>query len=141
MEKPRPLEELLHSVAGHPEIIAAMEQGGHATIAELLASGELPDLMRNNENFGTSIPARGAEGDLIDIEILNYGGLHWIRVNEFDDIGYFTSEEAAEAHAGMEYEDLIDAYDNYEEYEEDSEEENELAEDEEDDGGQPSDRT
>lgn len=131
MEQPSTLDELIDTVANHPEIIAAMKRGGHATAAALLASGELEDAIDNDYAYGASIPARGAEGDTIEVRIFSFGGLYWISVNEFDDIGYFTSEQAALDYAHVEYEDLINADDD-EEYDEDEDEEEEEDEEQDD---------
>jgi hypothetical protein len=70
----------------------------------------IQEILMNDGDTVLSIDALGREDDPLEIEIVESANVFWIRVNEFDDTGYFDSWKSAEAYARMEYESLISAY-------------------------------
>jgi hypothetical protein len=81
----------------------------------------------NGGDLSDFIPAMGACEEPFDIEIRQVGSLFFIRANEFDDIAWFASKDAAIQYAKEEFSSEIKAYEEYDsyEYDEDSEEEDE----------------
>jgi len=118
MTTPRPLQEfkdlLLKSkaiknlVAEHygPTAKARMKQFQEGNIDDLL------DLIEENKQELSGSPEETIEGaapdnDVFEIELWAAGPVFWIRANEFDDIGYFSSLKDARTHAQREFEDFI----------------------------------
>jgi len=75
---------------------------------------ELYDLLENNKcnsDFGEMVDAidgAAPDNDIFQIEIWRLVTAYWIRANEFDDIGYFRTQEEAYDYASTEFSSFID---------------------------------
>jgi hypothetical protein len=64
--------------------------------------------LRNEAEVTKSFTGLGGY-DEFGINIMKFGGVYWIEAQEFDDIGYFSSEDDASSIAEGEYEPFISA--------------------------------
>ena len=111
MSEPIKLEYFLEALARIPRIQEEIATRKVETVQNLFDSGELEDFVKNESDSGDVIGGSGGPEHGFDIEIRSFGPLYWIHANEFDDIGYFASEEDAHQFASEEYGPYIDALD------------------------------
>lgn len=108
--RPRSADAFLDLLLGSKEVLAACEAdlGARAASAiERARNGDSTDFlewfeewrMNNTDNIADEIDAAAPYDDVFAIEIVEAGPIFWIRANEFDDICYFDSLEAARSHA------------------------------------------
>jgi hypothetical protein len=91
------------------EIIKKALAGAQLSVSDLDACHDiLVDLVMNESEPTKSFTGLGGY-DEFAINVMKFGGVYWIEAPEFDDIGYFSSEDEASSIAEDNYEPFISA--------------------------------
>lgn len=123
MSEPTALHEFSQALQNDPSIIIALAESEISSFDEFLASGSLEDCLKEEASEVDTIEAAGGCEHYFNIEIQSFGPVFWIQANEFDDIGYFGSENEAVEYARREYAVYIETFEQLEAEAEDEEEE------------------
>lgn len=116
--RPRSVDVFLDLLLRSKEVLAACQTdlgARAASVIEQARTGDSTDFlewfeewrMNNTDNIADEIDAAAPYDDVFAIEIVEAGPLFWIRANEFDDICYFDSLEAARSCAHEDFEGFI----------------------------------
>ena len=136
MTKPKDISEFKDSILASEEILALVKKELGKDADEKWAAfqrgetlDDLYDLLGDNKGepgigeMVDSIDGAAPDNDTFQIEIWRLGPAYWIRANEFDDIGYFRTQEEAYDYASMEFSGFIDELNERQEDEDDGWEE------------------
>lgn len=119
MTEPRPLTGFGEELRNDPVILQHFAESDFASFDDYLESGELESTIRDESFLEDEIEASGGPEHFFNVEIHSFGPVYLIRANDFDDIGYFATENEAEVYARFEYGPYIETF---EELESDNEE-------------------
>ena len=127
MSEPLKLHHFSQALQKEPTVIEALAENAVQSFEDLLASGKLEDLVKYHSIEVDTIEAAGGYEHYFNIVIQSFGPVFWIQASEFDDIGYFGSENEAAEHAREEYATYIETLEELqsETYEDDEEEDEE----------------